>query len=107
MAHFYVYETKPLKISFTPASVLQDYKHIMVSIGQFGVLVNKDESDLDIDTENGTITLNLSQEETGKFKKGEALVQVNIYYDYKERDVSRQGTIEIRDNLYKKVINDE
>lgn len=107
MAYFYVYETKPLVISFDPSNVLQDYKHIIVSIEQSGIIINKTEEDMDIDTETGKITLNLSQEETGRFHKGEALVQVNIYYEFEERDVSKQGKIEIRDNLYKKVINNE
>lgn len=107
MAHFYIWETKPLTIRFTPENVLQSYKHIVVSIEQSGIIVNKTEMDMEIDTTLGTISLNLSQEETGKFHKGEALVQVNIYYEFEERDVSKQGKIEVRDNLYKKVITNE
>lgn len=107
MAHFYTYETKPLTISFTPSDVLDSYKKIVISFEQGGVLVNKFEDDLEIDTENGKISLNLSQEETSKFHEGSAKVQVNIYYDFSERDVSKKATIEVRDNLYKKVINDE
>lgn len=107
MPHFYVWETKPLTIRFTPEGVLDSYEHIIISIEQGGIIVNKTESEMEVDTIAGTITLNLSQEETGKFRKGNALIQVNIYYDFAERDVSKQATIEVRDNLYKKVITHE
>ena len=114
MARFYRYETIDIPLIFTPAGILNNYRHIMVSIAQDGMTqIDKDETQLSIDTEQNTITLSLSQEETGKFAGGEdgkprkAKIQVNIYYESTGRDVSTIGYIDVYDNLYKKVITDE
>ena len=114
MARFYRFETIEIPLKFTPAGVLTDYKHIVVSIAQEGMTqIDKTEEDLIIDTEEDTIVLSLSQEETGRFAGGDnnsprqAQIQVNIYYESTERDVSTVGTIDVYNNLYKKVIADE
>lgn len=113
MARFYKYETVDIPLKFTPTGVLEDYSKIVVSILQSGIVqIDKTEEDLLIDVNEDTITLSLSQEETGKFFGGQdtpskAKIQVNIYYENKERDVSTVGTIDVYDNLYKKVIEDE
>ena len=115
MAHFYKYETVDIPLKFTPTGVLENYSHIVVSIGQKGIVqIDKTEEDsgLEIDVENDTIVLSLSQEETGKFTGGDSIsnkaqIQVNIYYDNAERDVSTVGTIDVYNNLYEKVIRDE
>ena len=109
MAHFYRYETAGITLNFTPTAVLEDYEKIIVSLRQNGnIQIDKDESELGIDVENGTILINLSQEETGKFEgNSKILVQVNIYYDDESRNVSTIGEIQVYDNLYKKVITNE
>lgn len=116
MASFYKYETVDIPLIFTPSGVLDGYKHIVVSLAQCGeTLVNKTEEDddLDIDVANDTITLHLSQEDTGLFSGGDigsplkANVQVNIYYNNTERDVSAVKSIDVYENLYSKVIEDE
>lgn len=107
MVSIYRYETATLPLKFKPTGVLNDYKHIIVSIAQNGIQVDKDENDLTIDTTNDTITLSLTQEDTGKFKSQRAEIQVNIYYNNEERDVSTRGAVVFLDNLYKKVIDDE
>ncbi len=114
MARFYKYETIDIPLKFTPTGVLNNYKHIVVSIIQNGIIqIDKTEDDLSIDINEDTITISLSQEETGKFSGGDennpkmAKIQVNIYYENKERDVSTVGIIDVYDNLYKKVIEDE
>ena len=114
MAKFYRYETVDIPLKFTPAGVLENYKHIVVSIKQEnGTQIDKNEDELDIDVNEDTITVSLNQEETGKFTGGnietpkKAYIQVNIYYESTERDVSTLGTIDVYDNLYKKVIADE
>ncbi|MCQ3908916.1 MAG: hypothetical protein MJ200_05335 [Mycoplasmoidaceae bacterium] len=113
MACFYRFETVDIPLLLKPTGVLYDYSHIVVSIVQNGITkVNKHENDLEIDTENDTIIISLSQEETSKFVGGvrdprEALIQVNIYYNDHERDVSTVGTINVFDNLYDKVIDNE
>ena len=110
---FYTWETVNIPLVFEPKGCLNDYKHIVVSIKQSGIIqIDKTEDELGIDTENDTITINLDQEETSKFKGGDektpktADIQVNIYYNNKERDVSRRKSINVYDNLYKKVIDD-
>ena len=114
MARFYRYETVEIPLVFTPVGILEGYKHIVVSIVQKGMTqINKTEEDLNINVGTDTITLYLTQEETGKFMGGEnnnprkAEIQVNIYYNNSERDVSTVGSIDVYNNLYSKVIKDE
>ena len=114
MARFYRYETVDIPLKLTPVGVLENYSKIVVSIAQEGMVqIDKSTSELSIDTETDTITLSLSQEETAKFAGGKegnprtAVIQVNIYYESTERDVSTTGTIEVYDNLYKEVIGNE
>lgn len=114
MARFYTYETVDIPLIFTPTGVLEGYQHIVVSVAQKGMAqVDKTEEDLNIDVANDTITLSLSQEETGQFIGGDnnsprkAQIQVNIYYNNSERDVSTVGNIDVYNNLYEKVIENE
>ena len=114
MAHFYTYETIEIPITFTPSGVLENYRHIVVSIVQEDIArIDKKDEDLSIDVANDTVVVNLSQEETALFRGGsdnqpkKAQVQVNVYYDNTTRDVSIIKYIDIYNNLYKKVINDE
>lgn len=109
MAGFYIYETETLSIHLNKENVLNDVKHIIVSIVQKNpkMQIDKKEEELGLDLENSIINVSLSQEETSQFKVGEAEVQVNIYYNNSERDVSSKGKIEVRDNLYRQVITDE
>ncbi len=106
MAHFYIYETVTFPITFTPEGVLQEYKHIVVSLSQGVTIVNKTENELTIDADNDRIDVSFSQEETANFVEGEAIMQVNIYYENTERDVSTQAPIEVRDNIYRQVIEE-
>ena len=108
MVGFYIYETETFQIKLNKDNVLNDIKHIIVSISQPAreVQVDKKDNEIGIDEENNIISVSFSQEETAKFKPGNAEIQVNIYYNNSERDVSSKGQIEVRDNLYKKVISD-
>ena len=108
MPFFYIYETVDFPIKITPASALEDYKHIVVSMGQKGkTLINKKDAELGIDTQEGIINMHLSQEETGKFKVGEADLQVNILYNNTERDTSAMVMLDVRENLLKQVMENE
>lgn len=114
MARFYRFETVDIPMKLTPVGVLENYSKIVVSIAQEGMVqINKDESQLGIDIENDIITMSLSQEETCLFDGGNmgnpkrAYIQINIYYESTERDVSTTGTIDVYDNLYKEVISNE
>lgn len=115
MAHFYTYETVEIPLVFEPEGILEDYRHIVVSLRQnsTGTQIDKSENELGIDVENNTISIYLTQEETAKFVGGDeqnpsyAQIQVNIYYENTERDVSGVKSIKVYNNLYKKVITDE
>ena len=114
MAFFYIWETWPCTLTLTTddeSSPLDDYDEIIVSFAQGSRLVELTGNRLIVDDQAGTITLSLTQQETGKFSAGTpekpqyAKVQVNVYYLDHERDVSAQGSVEIRDNLHKKVMS--
>ena len=107
MARFYKYETVDIPITLSPDGVLEDYKHIVISIKQHGVQIDKTEDDIGIDTEQNLINVHLSQEETAMFQVGNAKIQLNIYYTNTERDTSTMADIEVSENLYKKVMTDE
>lgn len=113
MKGFYRYETVDIPLTFTPDGVLEGYRHIVVSMAQNdAVKINKTEEDIEIDVQENKIIVPLSQEETGVFIGGErnnpksVKIQVNIYYNNAERDVSTIGTLEVYDNLYKEVMLD-
>ena len=103
-AYFYIYETVDLPIVLSDKDALQDYERIVVSISQAGYHSMNISDGLGIDVEAGTINVHLSQEDTSKFKKGSAIVQVNIKYLNTERDVSAMAQIDILDNLYKEIM---
>lgn len=102
---FYQYETVDLLLRIlNDPSVLQDYDEIVVTLAQGNAAVNA--KDFEVDTEAGTISLHLSQEETGKFKKGKATLQVNIYKDGR-RKATGYGSMTVLENLYKKVMGND
>lgn len=106
MAHFYRFETKNLVLSIRGGDGLAGYEHIIVSFQQLlsGARLDFFEDQLDISTEENTIGVHLSQDDTSLFQVGPVKVQVNIYYNSTERDVTVQGEIEVYDNIYRKVI---
>lgn len=110
-AGFYIWETKPITFALTrcgePAEgALDDYKDIIVTISQAigNVTVEKTGADLDVDPVAVTVGAYLTQDETGKFSVGEALVQMNILYEDSERDVTCQRAIEVWDNLHRRAM---
>jgi len=107
MAYFYAWETVDLKIVLEDPDRLLNYDTVCVSVSQGYRLRNAvvNVEDLDIDTGSGTIVCHLDQEDTGLFRAGIALLQVNIYYDDGERDTSEQVQIDVRDNLLKEVMS--
>lgn len=113
LASFFQYETATIPIKLTRKtaeegeSVLDGYKSIVISLYQAGNQMDKTGEALGVDIENDTITLPLSQEDTAMFQPGKVTMQLNIYYDNTERDVSEQCELEVKKNLYKKVMGDE
>ena len=106
MSSFYRFETKEFTLNFTPNGVLDGYSKIVVSLAQSGIeKVSKTNDDLVIDVTNNKIIVDFSQEDTSLFRPGEdAELQVNIYYENTERDVSKKATIKVLDNLHKKIM---
>lgn len=109
MASFYIWETVDYEIELQRESgrpVLEGCKEVIISLGQRSKLVEKDSSspDLAIDYENDIIIMHLSQEDTGKFREGEVIVQANFLYEDTERDTSAQDIIQALSNLHRKVM---
>lgn len=106
MTYFYAWETVDLEIGLEDAEALQNLDTVCVSIAQgyryTTTVVNIE--DVGIDDNEGTITVHLDQEDTGKFREGIAVVQVNFYYTDSERDTTEQAVIEVRDNLLRRVM---
>lgn len=102
MPYFYIYETVTFPIQLSDPEALKNCDKVVVTISQKDVQVNID--DPSIDEETGRLSIWLSQNDTAKFKKGTATIQVNIYYLDKERDVTTTAKIQVLDNLYKKVM---
>lgn len=101
-ATFYQYETVDLLVRIiNDVTVLQDYDEVIVTISQGNNSLNV--SNFEIDESLGTISLHMSQQETGKFKKGAARLQVNIYKNQK-RKATGYGNLTVLENLYKKVM---
>lgn len=111
LASFFIYETVNLPIHLTSkdgeTGILTNCKNVVISLKQKSLLLEKDKesADVAIDAENDTINLYLSQEDTGRFKPGEASMQINILYEDKERDTSAQATILVLDNYHKEVMS--
>lgn len=103
MASFYIWETVDFTITLSDPDALNDAKDIMVSIRQGGIQIDK--LNPVFDSERGIIELHLTQEETGQFSAGNAVIQVNIYCYNTERDATAQGMIRVLDNLYREVMS--
>lgn len=103
-AHFYIYETVDLPIVLSDPDALQNYEKVVVSISQTDIYELNISDGLGIDVDNATINVHLTQEDTAKFKKGTAKVQVNIMYQDTQRDVSAMAQIDVLDNLYKEIM---
>ena len=103
-AHFYIYETVDLPIVLSDPTALQDYEKVVVSISQTDYHELNISDGLGIDVDNATINVHLTQEQTAKFRKGVAKIQVNIKYKNTNRDVSAMAHIDVFDNLYKEIM---
>lgn len=117
-AYFYQYETTELTITVRgEGKPLEGYDKIVVSLDQgagrgmyHGDYVYEAGSP-DVDTDASTVTLYMGQEETGRYAASaddgtpNTKVQVNVYYTDHERDVTLEGELTVRENLYRKVIS--
>ena len=120
MASFYQYETKDLNIYLRDKGgetlaerPLEGWKKVVVSLGQTqrekvaltASSGGEPDDGIAIDVDNDLISVRISQEQSGKFSTGECQVQVNIYFEDEERDTSAQGTVEVKGNLHRRVID--
>ena len=109
-ALFYQYTTAniPLKLEYCDGTsgVLEGYKDIKVTLSQAGVTLTKGLDELGVDIDEDTVILPLKQYETGLFATMACEVQVNIFYEDKERDASTMGKIMVKKNLYKEIMNE-
>lgn len=110
-AFFFQYETAELKLLIRgEGKPLEGYDKVVVSFDQ-GAQRGMHHADFafdagsaEVDVEESTITLYLGQEDTGQFAAAPARVQVNIHYTDQERDVTLEGRVEVRENIYKRVM---
>lgn len=101
---FYRYETAVIPIVLSDKDALKEYETVVVSIAQRGRETRQFSETLGIDPDEGRINVPLSQEDTAAFAAGIATVQVNIYYQNTERDVSARANIEVLGNLLEEVM---
>lgn len=109
---FFVFETYDLALELTAddgSNPLDGYNEIVVTIAQGSTKVDITGDALGV--EDNTINVHLTQEQTAKFspsanpnQTATARIQVNVYYENTERDVSVQGELAVYDNLYRKVM---
>lgn len=112
MLSFYQFETFDFTIRVkrkgeeSSPGILEGFKEIVVSFEQNGMdLLNITDAELGIDVEESTIGVHLTQENTGAMNPGTVKVQVNVYFEDTERDVTGKGKVKVKDNLYKKVMS--
>ena len=104
-ARFYQYETVDLLLRILKdTTALQDFDEVIVTVAQNNTVVNI--ANFEVNTDEGTISVHMSQKETGKFRKGRATLQVNIYKN-KRRKATGYGEITVLENLYKKVMGND
>lgn len=113
-ASFYIWETVDFPITLTAddgsTGILEDIQDVVVSFGQKNnPVIEKflSKSEVSLDVENDIINVHLSQEDTSQFAVGSVEVQVNLYYQGTERDVTARGQIEALNNLHRKVMGDD
>lgn len=89
-----------------PEGILENLKDASVIIKQGLVGIEKRLEDMGIDVGEGTMTIHLSQAETGRLDGGTranprtANIQVNLYYENGERDASYEAQVAVLRNLH-------
>ena len=111
-AFFYQYVTAELKLLVRgEGKPLEGYEEIVVSLDQgkgrgcYHGDYFFDAGSAEVDVDESAITVYLTQEESGKYAAVSTKVQVNIYYADHERDATLEGRVQVRENLYPRVID--
>ena len=97
------FQTIELPLELETEGVLEGYKSVVVSIQQREITLEKTESEMAIDVANNMIYVPFSQNDTGRFRVGKAIVQVNIL-NQADRLVSEEAEIEFAGNLHTRVM---
>ena len=98
------FQTVELPLELETEGVLEGYKSIVVSINQREITLEKTESDMAIDVAENMIYVPLTQEDTGRFRVGKAIVMVNIRNQV-DRLVSEEAEVEFAGNLHARVMS--
>lgn len=106
MAFFYQYETTDIPIQLSDPDCLREAEKVVVTLYQqsSGIYQNFTNDEIEINRDDGIILLNLSQEQTAEFSPGVITIQVNIYYENSERDVTSTAKIRVLENLYQRIM---
>lgn len=93
-------------MQIVPYTALTGYKNIIVSLrhARKEKQLNFDSSAITVNEDAGTISLDLSQEQTAFFPVGEVTVQVNVLFDDNARNVTAQESIMVLENIYDEVM---
>lgn len=98
-----VQATTPTFLLTLPSSVdLSLIQTMLFTIEQGGIEINKSGSDLGI--EGQTVSVFLTQQETMRFKKGTAKLQLNWTYSDGKRACSNIANVEVSPNLFMEVL---
>ena len=81
---------------------LSEAEHIVFSLEQDFVSVHKDESDMTIN--ENVVTVSLNQDDTVSLSKGFAKIQLNWTYDDGTRAATKVKTVDVSENLFRDVI---
>ena len=98
-----VQATTPTFVLTLPSTIdLSEAEHILFSIEQNFVTINKDEEDIDV--ASNVATIRLDQEDTVALSKGNAKIQLNWTYSDGSRACTEVKNIVVGENLHKAVI---
>lgn len=91
------HEHKVKGIDLTGCDVYVSYEQGLVSVDVKATEVSYDGSD-------STVTVELTQEQSGRFREGKALVQINWVYPDGKRDATVKKDMDVTGNLLSKVV---
>lgn len=94
-----------IEVQLDNGAVLEGAQEIVVTVKQGAVLIKKTGDDLTVDPEEGTITLTLEQEDTGRLNgSAPAEVKTNILTAWGKRLPTTVGVLGVEPNSYEEVM---
>lgn len=111
MTSFYQFETTELPIFLSSPDdkkVLDDFKEVIITLTQSDCIsleFDSESEQVEINPTDDTITVFLSQEDTGKFNTDKVIaMQLNILYNDTSRNVSIEDYITVLPNLHANIM---